>query len=321
MKLSIVTTLYRSAGFIDEFYRRASEAAAKITADYEIVMVDDGSPDNSLDVALGLLQRDPRVRVVELSRNFGHHKALMTGLQHAMGELVFLIDSDLEEQPELIGRFHSEMAQGDWDVVFGYQQKRAGGLIRNHGGRLGWYLIDLLYSAKIPRNHCTVRLMRREYVDALLLHRESSVVIGGLWVITGFRQTGLAITKDHREHSSYTPVGRLAAFVNGVTAFSTTPLVLMALMGTFISFASFVLGLAVIAAKLINGSAVGWASIMVSIWFIGGIIVSCLGIIGIYISKIFIETKNRPYVIVRRIHQNDGVSTLEKAAAAKTALM
>jgi putative glycosyltransferase len=245
----------------------------------------------------------------------------MTGLEHAKGELVFLIDSDLEEQPELVGRFHSELAQGDWDVVFGYQEERAGGFIRNYGGRLAWYLIDLLFSAKIPRNHCTVRLMRREYVDALLLHRESSVVIGGLWVITGFRQTGLAISKGHRKNTSYTPVRRLAAFLNGVTAFSTTPLVLMALMGTFVSFASFLLGLVVVAAKLINGSAVGWASIMVSIWFIGGIIVSCLGIIGIYISKIFIETKNRPYVIVRRLHQSGAVSSSVKVAAGKTALV
>src|SRR5438128_9071316 len=99
MDLSIVTTLYCSAPYIEEFYRRASAAAKQITSDYELIFVDDGSPDNSLDVALSLYARDPRVRVIELSRNFGHHRAIMTGLEHVKGDLVFLLDSDLEEAP------------------------------------------------------------------------------------------------------------------------------------------------------------------------------------------------------------------------------
>ena len=104
MKLSIVTTLYKSGAYVEEFHRRASEAARRITDDYEIVMVDDGSPDNSLDIACELARADSRVRVVELSRNFGHHKAMMTGLDHARGELCFLIDSDLEEDPAAPGQ-------------------------------------------------------------------------------------------------------------------------------------------------------------------------------------------------------------------------
>src|ERR1700739_6489 len=105
MKLSVVTTLYRSAASIDEFYRRTIKAAEKVAGDIELVMVNDGSPDNSLDLALELHTRDTRVIVVDLSRNFGHHKALMTGLAHASGDLVFLIDSDLEEQPEDLALF------------------------------------------------------------------------------------------------------------------------------------------------------------------------------------------------------------------------
>jgi putative glycosyltransferase len=102
MKLSIVTTLYQSAPFIAEFHRRVSQVAQRITPDYEIVMVDDGSPDESLQTALALQTRDPRLKIIELSRNFGHHKALMGGMDHAEGELVFLIDVDLEEPPELL---------------------------------------------------------------------------------------------------------------------------------------------------------------------------------------------------------------------------
>ena len=119
MKLSVVTTLYRSAASIEEFYRRTIEAAEKIAGDVELVMVNDGSPDSSLDLALELQKRDARVIVIDLSRNFGHHKALMTGLAHTTGDLVFLIDSDLEEQPEDLAALYRRFSQNDCDVVFG----------------------------------------------------------------------------------------------------------------------------------------------------------------------------------------------------------
>jgi putative glycosyltransferase len=303
MKLSIVTTLYKSAPYVEEFYRRAKQAAQRITDDYEIVMVDDGSPDNSLDLACAIARNDGRVRVVELSRNFGHHKALMAGLDHAGGELCFLIDSDLEEDPALLGSFLDKMQSGEFDVVYGFQQTRKGDKLESTGGKIAWYWINKLYSIDIPLNQCTVRLMRREYVDALLLHRESNTVIGGLWVITGFRQVGVPIAKGHRPESSYSPRLRLATLINGIMSFSTVPLKLMVMFGMTLSFISLAVGIFVILQKLIYNSAAGWASLIVSIWFIGGMIVFCLGVIGIYISRIFVETKNRPYVIVRRIHQ------------------
>jgi putative glycosyltransferase len=303
MKLSIVTTLYKSDAYVAEFHRRASEAARRITDDYEIVMVDDGSPDNSLEIACAIARGDGRVRVVELSRNFGHHKALMTGLDHARGELCFLIDSDLEEDPALLGRFYETMQSGDCDVVFGYEESREGNTLKGKGGAVAWHLINRLLSIEVPRNHCTVRLMCREYVDALLRHRESNTVIGGLWVITGFRQTGLAISKKHRKETSYSLLMRIAGLLNAITSFSTVPLNLMVAFGMIVSLVSFAFGIFVTLEKLVHNSAAGWASLIVSIWFMGGIIVFCLGVIGIYISKIFLETKNRPYTIVRRVHQ------------------
>ncbi len=305
MKLSIVTTLYDSAPFIDKFYQRASQAAKQATDQYELVMVDDGSPDESLQIAVALAKRDPHVRVVELSRNFGHHKALMAGLSYAQGELIFLIDVDLEEAPELLKPFQDQLEKNDCDVVFGYQARRKGGLIESSGGRIAWYLINKLYATKIPPNQSTVRLMRRDYVDALLLHRESNTVIGGLWVITGFRQIGVPIEKGHRAGASYTLARRIVTLLNGITSFSTVPLILMVYMGMTVSFTSFLFGMFVVLQKLLYNSAVGWASLIASIWFMGGIIVFCLGIIGIYISRIFVETKNRPYVIVRKVHQSE----------------
>ncbi|VIO77460.1 Putative glycosyltransferases [Bradyrhizobium ivorense] len=304
MKLSIVTTLYRSSAYVEEFHRRATEAARRVTDDYEIVMVDDGSPDNSLQLACAIADADPHVRVVELSRNFGHHKALMAGLDHARGALCFLIDSDLEEDPALLGSFLDKMTATDCDVVYGFQEQRKGDAFESAGGRIAWYWISKLYSIDIPRNQCTVRLMRREYVDALRLHRESNTVIGGLWVITGFRQIGAAIIKGHRSGTTtYSPRLRLGTLINGITSFSTVPLNLMVMFGMATALTSFALGIVVILEKLIRNTSAGWASLIVSIWLMGGIIVFCLGVIGIYVSRIFVETKNRPYVIVRRVHQ------------------
>src|ERR1700719_4276295 len=118
MDLSIVTTLYCSAPYIEEFYRRASEAARQVAPDYEIILVDDGSPDNSLNLALTLHTSDPRTRVIELSRNFGHHRAIMTGLEYAKGDLVFLLDIDLEEAPELLQTFYNEIQLSGADVAY-----------------------------------------------------------------------------------------------------------------------------------------------------------------------------------------------------------
>jgi putative glycosyltransferase len=314
MKLSVVTTLYKSAAFVEELHRRASEAARRITDDYEIVMVDDGSPDNSLDLACAIAQNDGHMRVVELSRNFGHHKAMMAGLDHARGELCFLIDSDLEEDPALLGKFFETMRSNDCDVVFGYEEGRDGSFIKSKGGAIAWHLINWLLSINVPRNHCTIRLMRREYVDALLLHRESNTVIGGLWVITGFRQIGTAIDKKHRKETSYSFLLRFAGLLNAITSFSVAPLNLMVGFGLIVSMVSFAFGIFFVLEKLIYKSAAGWASLIVSIWFMGGVIVFCLGIIGIYISKIFIETKNRPYTIVRRLH----ASPIQTAAHPET---
>ncbi|RYE74975.1 MAG: glycosyltransferase, partial [Hyphomicrobiales bacterium] len=134
MKLSIVTTLYQSAATIDEFCRRAFAAAAKIASDVELVLVNDGSPDDSLDRAVALHEADPRVVVVDLARNFGHHKAMMTGLAHATGDLIFLIDCDLEEEPELLGMFFERLSSGGFDVVYGQQEIRRGGLSERFTG-------------------------------------------------------------------------------------------------------------------------------------------------------------------------------------------
>jgi len=305
MKLSIVTTMYQSANFIEEFVRRIGLEAKKITQDYEIVMVDDGSPDNSLAQALVLQSADPHLCIIELSRNFGHHKAMMAGLEYARGDLVFLIDVDLEEPPELLTWFYDELKAGNWDVVYGLQKERKGGLIKKIGGRFGWWLIKLLVSVDMPFNLCTVRLMRSSYVRQLIRHKEHMTAIGGLWVLTGFRQHGLVFDKLSRGESAYSFVKRLRALLDSVTSFSHVPLYGVFFLGLAIFFVSFLVTVALIVRRLTGYVLDGWISVMVSVWSLGGLILLCIGLVGLYISRIFIETKNRPYVIIRNVFDAD----------------
>jgi putative glycosyltransferase len=304
VQLSIVTTLYRSAGTIAAFCARAMAAADAVLPDYEIIIVDDGSPDDSLKIALGLARLHPQIRIVELSRNFGHHKALMTGLDHSRGDLIFLIDSDLDEDPALLAPFHARLVAEDGDVVYGFQAEREGSLVRRVSGGLAFRLINALAEHKIPANHLTVRLMRREYVDALCLHRERQTIMGGLWVITGFRQSGIAVQRSPgRSPTTYSFVRRVKMLIDSITAFSETPLVMIFYLGLGILALTTVVSGWVLAQKIINGGDLqGWVSVMLSVWFLGGLAIFSIGVVGIYVSKIFIETKHRPYTIIRRVH-------------------
>lgn len=304
MKLSIVATLYQSASFIHEFYSRCTNAAQAFAGeDYEIVLVNDGSPDDSLELAIGLTELDPHVVLIDLSRNFGHHKAIMTGLAQTRGETIFLIDSDLEEPPECLLTFSKEMAGADLDVVYGVQQQRKGGMFERLSGRVFWSLINRLSGLSLPANVITARLMTRRYVEALLRHRETEVFLAGLWHITGFSQKPVVVEKLSSDQTTYTLRRKLSLLVNSITSFSVLPLVIIFYIGLIIfSFACCYAAYLVVHVTLFSYTMAGWTSVMVSIWLLGGLILSCMGVIGIYIAKVFSESKQRPYTIIRSIY-------------------
>jgi putative glycosyltransferase len=295
MEVSVVSTLYRSAPYIAEFVERIRVELQKLTSDYEIILVDDGSPDDSLRTALRLMATEPRLKVVEFSRNFGHHKAMMTGLEHAAGDLVFLIDVDLEEPPELLGSFHEKLTRE--------QEGRKGGLGERFFGWLAWKMMSVMLPIQVPNNHSTVRLMTRDYVQALVRHKEHRTAIGGLMVITGFRQSGLPFKKGFRGTTSYSFRARLFVLLDSVTSFSEMPLYFIFYIGLIVIFISALIATLLIIRRLTGAVLSGWVSTLVSVWFLGGLAIFSIGVVGLYISRIFIETKNRPYAIVRRIHE------------------
>ena len=306
MKLSIVATLYQSAPYIAEFHQRASTVAKQLVGeDYEIVLVNDGSPDNSLDIAVQLTENDPHVIVIDLSRNFGHHKAMMTGLAHAKGERIFLIDSDLEEEPEWLLSFTKQMDDQASDVIFGIQSKRKGGVIENITGSFFYRVFRILTGLAQPNNIVTARLMSRRYLDALLLHKERELNIGGLWIITGFQQCSQIIQKHSTSPTTYSLSQKFRHLINAVTSFSSMPLVFTFYSGFFISISA--LGYIVyltIRYLFIASPPDGYTSIIASIWLFSGLIIFFLGVQGIYISKIFSEVKQRPYTIVSQIYKH-----------------
>lgn len=310
MWISVVTTMYRSAPYVREFHTRIRQQLQALGADYEVVLVNDGSLDNSLEIALELQREDPHVVVIDLSRNFGHHRAIMAGLAQARGERIFLIDCDLEEPPELLGVFHERFERGDCDVVYGVQQERMGGVFRRVSGALFYRLFNWLSPLQIPRNLVIARLMSRRYVEALLEFRERELFFAGLLFLAGFKQVPVLIEKTFKGESSYSLARRLSITVNSIISFSDKPLRLIFYSGALISLVAGLYIINLVVAKLFFGVSVdGWTSLIVSVWFLGGLTILFLGTLGMYISKIFLETKARPNAIVRQIFRGSDGST------------
>ncbi len=305
MKISVVTTLYYSQNYLQEFYTRTRKALLTITDQYEFVFVNDGSPDNSLEKVLQLQSADKNVVVIDLSRNFGHHKAIMTGLRFASGDYIYLIDCDLEEDPELVLTFWEEFTRiPETDVIFGIQKKRKGGFFERISGRIFYSLFSLLTNIDYPHDTLTARLMSRRYVQGIDKFTEKELDIWGLFVLNGFNQRGIYVSKKSKGTSTYTFKRKLRMAIDTITSFSSRPLYFIFLLGIFVIAFSFLNILYIIYKKIRWGIEIeGWASILASVWLIGGLVIFILGIIGIYLSKMFLEIKNRPLSIIKQIYK------------------
>lgn len=306
MKLSVVTTLYNSAPFVEEFYRRATKAARLQTEDYEMIFVDDGSPDDSAERVRRLIAQDARVALIELSRNFGHHNAELAGITAARGDLVFYLDVDLEDQPEWLDLFVKEQAAHGCDVVYAMQEKRAGGWFRRFSGEAFYRLFNRLSGVRIIPNICSVGLMTRDFADAMRGVKEKNLFMPGNVAWLGFRSRVLKLRRQPRSSpSNYTLWRKLGMFVDALTSFSAYPLQMIFMVGLALFLCFGGMGAYMLLKKLIFPERVffGYASIIVSIWFLSGMMILFIGVIGLYLAKIFTEVKDRPQYIVRRVYR------------------
>jgi len=306
--LSIVTTLYKSERFLDVFVAQCQQALAEIKCDnYEIIFVNDGSPDHSLDKVLKLKESNDKIVAVDLSRNFGHHYAIMAGLAYTTGDYVFLIDCDLEVPPTQIPTFYSKITgEKDCDVVYGVQEKRKGSFIERTVGGLFYGFFNSLTDTRIPENLLTERIMSRRYVDELVKMGDKNIFMAGMMQWVGFKQIPITIKKGLRDgESTYTLGKRISLSMQAITSFSSYPLIMLFKFGFFISTISVITGAYFLIQKLIYPEIVlsGFTFVIVVLLFSVGIIISSLGILGIYIDKLFNQTKNRQTFIVRNIYK------------------
>jgi len=301
MKISVVTTMYRSASYIKEFYERTLEALGDDFEEREIVIVNDGSPDNSHEVVQELMQDNDDIVLVELSRNYGHHNAAMEGIRQATGDLIFYSDCDLEEPPELVSTFHKEwLKDQSYDLLYGVQEERTGGFFRRLGGSLFYKVINFLSAAEIPHNVSMTRFMTRKFVDDLLKYDERNFYIDGIFALTGYKQKALIVPKIYKGDTTYNLGRKLNLAIEGLLSQSDRLLLAVFFSGLLISLVSALFVLYLFYQKLIHAITIdGWTGLMVSVWFLGGVIILSIGIVGLYVGKIFIETKKRPHVIVK----------------------
>lgn len=305
MKLSVVTTLYGSEATVEEFHRRMSRAAQPVAREVEFVYVNDGSPDRSLERVLELRRRDPRISIVDLARNFGHHPALMTALEAASGDFIFLIDSDLEEAPELLPDFWQTLNDNPTaDAVYGVQVRRKGGLSERLAGRLWYALFCRLTDLAYPADGLTARLMTRRFVDAVLLHKERDLDMMGIFALAGHEQISIPATKTSKGKTSYTAGRRLGIALTGLISFTTAPLTLILVLGLLIVLASLVAGAVWLLLACTGAAGFSLAGLALwSIWFVAGLLLTALGILALYTGRILKEAKARPRAIVRHFYE------------------
>ena len=291
MKLSIVTTLYYSAGHVEEFCGRALRTAQRLRDDCELILVNDGSPDESLAVAIAMCERESRMRVLDLSRHYGHYPALLAGLAAARGDRVFLIDCDLEEPPEILLDLWAQLeADAELDVVVAVQRRRRGGL---PGRVLGAAFYRLLASSTdgVIADNLVARLMTRRYVDALLSLREQPVSLDVLAAVAGFRQKTLPTDKQPSRDTTY-PLGRKVRLAAAT----------FIAYGTWVSNAMFLaaLGMMIAGATIAVAGATSEARVVLaSIWFVGGVLLAGLALLRLSLAQLAGDVRRRP-TIVRR---------------------
>jgi putative glycosyltransferase len=302
-KISIVTSLYKSEKYVNTFYETYKEIIKKLSVDYEFIFVDDGYPDKASENVKSIILKDKKVKLIKLSRNFGQHHALFAGFDYASGNLVYVTDVDLEEPAKNLIEFYNIIKnEEDVDVVYGVFTERTGGLSRGFLGKVFFRIFNFLSEFKISENQAWQRLMKREYVNALLLHREYESIVAGLMKITGFNQKPFEIIKSYKGETSYNLKNRLLVGINGIISFSTKPLVYISILGLIISFISFGFIFYIVFCKLfVRDYQAGWSTLISSIWCVGGILMFSIGLVGIYLSKVFKQVKNRPFYIIKEI--------------------
>jgi len=309
MDISVVIPVYGCRECLEELHHRLVAALAAITPSYEIILVNDACPQNSWEVIKQIALKDPHVKGIDLSRNFGQIRAITAGLHYADGEWVVVMDCDLQDKPEEIVKLYNKAQEG-YDVVFSKRAVRKDPLFKKLSAKAFYWLYGHFTSGAIDNSISNFSISRRMVMDNYkrMGDRNRAFLLFIKWM--GFKSAEVAV--DHAERasgkSSYTMRKQLRFALEIVTTQSNKPLILSIKVGFTVSLLAFLYALYLIIRYLIyDVSIAGWTSMIVSIYFVGGIILAQLGILGLYIGFVFDQTKGRPIFIVRERVENQSV--------------
>jgi polyisoprenyl-phosphate glycosyltransferase len=318
VRLSVVVPCYREEGGLVELHRRITAAATTaVGQSYELVLVNDGSPDGTWAGMCALSETDARVVAVNLSRNHGHQLALSAGLSLARGERILMLDADLQDPPELLAEMMRLMDTGA-DVVYGKRSRRHGeGLFKRATAALFYRLLGLISDTRIPQDTGDFRLMSRRALEVLNAMPESHRFVRGMVSWVGFKQVALEYERQPRHVGStgYPLRKMIRLALDAITGFSTRPLRIASLLGMVFGALGGI-GILYSLGSWISGNVVpGWTSVMVAVLTVGGIQLVVLGIIGEYLGRLYLEAKRRPLFIIEEVRTRDAIAAPRRAAA------
>jgi len=314
--ISVVIPIYRNEPFINDLYSRLTANLSAITADFEIIFVDDGSPDNSWDIITGLAEKSPRVKGIRFSRNFGQHIAITAGVEYATGDWIVVMDGDLQDRPEEITDLYNKALEG-YDVVFARRHMRKDTFSRKICSRMFYTLFDFLAGTgnKTDAAIANFGIYSRKVIDSFNKMQEHSRLFPLFIRWLGFNTAYIDVEHGERSagKSAYTFRKKLDLALDTIISMSNKPLKISVKLGLLLSLLSFLYGVFIIVKYLLWGVPVmGWTSLIVSLYFIGGTVLSTLGVLGIYIGKIFDEVKNRPlYIIAEKVGEENESRNVE----------
>lgn len=298
---SIVIPIYNEQETIPELLRRVTAVIDNLEHPAEVIFVDDGSKDATFQLLSEAHQRDPRIKIIRFSRNFGHQVAISAGIEHASGEAIMIMDGDLQDPPELLPEFLKKRSEG-YDVVYAVRRKRKESVVKKLAYFMFYRLLQRIAAIEIPLDSGDFSLIDEKVADALRAMPERHRFVRGIRSWAGFRQIGLEYERDQRfgGEAKYTTAKLLRLALDGIFSFSYAPLRLASYIGLTIALISFVVALFYLLQKLLVGiDTKGWASTIIVILFLGGVQLLTVGIIGEYIGRIYDEVKQRPLYMIR----------------------
>lgn len=300
VKISVVSPVYRGEKMVSDLVHRNVEALTSITDDYEIILVNDASPDNSWQAIETECKKNPKVKGLNLSRNFGQHYAITAGLSYATGEWIVVMDCDLQDRPEEIPNLYSKAQEG-YDSVLAQRVQRTDGWFKRMGSKCFYKVFSYLTETKQDATVANFGIYNRKVIDAVLSMGDAMRYFPTQIQWVGFKRAYLPIQHDERaEGKSTYNLSRLFRLAfDTIISFSDKPMRLMVKMGLFVTLASFIVGIVFLVRYCLGEIEVlGFTSLIISLWLLGGIIISLLGVVGIYLGKLFEKAKDRPTFIV-----------------------